>query len=304
MAMFGCVSRGMCALLGPIDGRSIFLGAAITASVQTAFARATSVSTKRWAVVTAVLWVIALFPAARSPSRKACVTQGLSVTQGLPGLTKWVQDGVCDVGANKGDWTRSARQVLPSATSFLMVEANQHHKDHSWDDLLTVPSVHTEIAVLDSQRHNVTFWKMRRAAHSTGDSMFRETTRSFKGSLAMPITRTAKTLDELVRKHGVNCNSLLKLDVQGAELKVLKGGMHALQRALFVLLELPFAVTFNEGAPGFAKYIEFMAAAGFEPFDLWEIHRFRGKMIIQIDILFVRIGSEPHQQAQKELSAR
>ena len=40
-----------------------------------------------------------------------------------------------------------------------------------------------------------------------------------------------------------------------------------------VIMELPFAGTWNHGAPTFSQYIAFMDAAGFAPFDLPETHR-------------------------------
>ena len=48
---------------------------------------------------------------------------------------------------------------------------------------------------------------------------------------------------------------LLKLDVQGAELRVLQGAARCLAQAQAVLLELSVAGTFNAGAASFAEHV-------------------------------------------------
>ena len=80
---------------------------------------------------------------------------------------------------------------------------------------------------------------------------------------------------------------LIKLDVQGAEIEVLKGGEALVRRCAFVLLEMPFMGTYNHGAPSFLEYMTYLDQLGFVPYDLPEMHREAG-VLLQVDVLFIR----------------
>jgi hypothetical protein len=79
----------------------------------------------------------------------------------------------------------------------------------------------------------------------------------------------------------------IKIDCQGAELEILKGGVSLVGRADVVLLECPFAGQYNEGCPSFCEYIQYMNSIGFVPFDISELHYIQN-MTFQIDIVFIR----------------
>ena len=86
---------------------------------------------------------------------------------------------------------------------------------------------------------------------------------------------------------GVRGPFLLKLDVQGYEIEVLKGGARALAEAEAFLLEVPL-LQYNEGAPLFAEVVEFMKDAGFVAFDICgQVRRETDGALFQVDILFV-----------------
>jgi FkbM family methyltransferase len=198
---------------------------------------------------------------------------------------------ILDIGANIGDWTRSIRQIFPQA-SVLMVEANEARRK-KWTDLMRPDTrVRGVNAVLADEERDVT-WFMTKGG--TGDSIFAEDTRHQHHNE----TRHAVTLDGLLaRESPGSTHALMKLDVQGAELSVLRGGLGALSRAEVVLMEMPLAGAYNRGAPSFADGISFLDAHGFSPFDIPEYHRFVSKrggvassFMLQVDVVFVRKGS-------------
>ena len=80
----------------------------------------------------------------------------------------------------------------------------------------------------------------------------------------------------------------IKIDVQGYELEVLRGGKETLTKAQAILIELSL-IEINAGAPLLDEALSFMKAAGFVAYDILEIHRrpLDGAMN-QIDVLFVR----------------
>ena len=139
---------------------------------------------------------------------------------------------ILDVGANAGHWTRGILRVFPSA-SVVMVEANEARRQ-DWRGLPA--SVRGLISVLSDKEGEVPWFTTPGAA--TGDSMFQERTSWVANSNT---TRHALTLDGLLAREGLADGpfGLIKLDVQGAELTVLRGAARALSQAEVLFMELP-----------------------------------------------------------------
>ena len=182
---------------------------------------------------------------------------------------------VYDIGAHVGRWTKSVRPSLPGARFFLF-EANETH-----EAALRATGDPYFIATLSSEPKVVDFY----AIGGQGDSYFREQTELYRD--VSPQRRQTTTLDDLVATHRLPRPDLIKVDVQGAELDVLRGGLGALESAKVVLLECPVA-RYNEGAPAIDDYLRFMDAHGFTPIELVDRIRRNGG-ILQVDVLFARL---------------
>jgi hypothetical protein len=125
---------------------------------------------------------------------------------------------------------------------------------------------------------------------STGASRFKEVT----DLPVIALTMRTQTVDDIVRQVGLPPVDMIKLDVQGAEIDVLKGASSALKTARVLLTELSL-VNYNEDAPLFHDVIAFLAGHDFYLYDIVDSSR-RGKgTLIQIDGLFVR-SSDPLRQ--------
>jgi len=182
----------------------------------------------------------------------------------------WQPRTILDIGGYKGHWTRQVRSIFPSA-KLVIVEPNRHR------DLETIGvPVHYEI--LSSTTRQVPWYSNM----STGDSLYKELTRHY--SNVSPAMRTTTTLDALFPTQRFDC---IKLDCQGAELDILKGGETLLQSTDVILMECSFAGTYNDGAPSFVQYIGYMDSIGFSPVDITELHR-ANNILCQIDVLFLR----------------
>lgn len=182
----------------------------------------------------------------------------------------WSPHTILDIGAFKGNWTRDIRLQFPNAR-FTLVEPN---------DNTTLRSLKDRIVnhVLSDTVKDVEWF----SNGSTGDSMFRERTRHYSDIL--PTSRRTTTLDILFSGESFD---FIKIDCQGAELDILRGGEILLRQTEVVLLECAFAGQYNQGAPTFAEYIAYMDSIGFAPLDVTELHRANG-FLCQVDILFVR----------------
>ena len=181
---------------------------------------------------------------------------------------------VYDIGARHGAWSQSIKKILPSANFFLF-EANEKCKV-----ALAETGFPFFIAALSSASELVDFY----SNDSTGDSFFKENTKYY--SDVAPVKLQTQSLDDFVESEKIPQPDFIKLDTQGAELEILKGGSICLKKASLIYMECPI-IKYNEGAPNIQEYLSFMQEADFVPLDICEIHRSHD-VLMQIDILFIR----------------
>ena len=196
-------------------------------------------------------------------------------------------EAILDIGAYEGEWMRMAKTVFPES-KVLMVEA-QPEKDPVLDATCKTfdGSVEYLIALLgQSNQKAAPFFQMHTPAGSTGSSLYEEQTSFERRMISLPMHR----LDDLLAQRPPTRFPFIKLDVQGAELDVLRGGSKALNGAEAVLLEASL-LEYNKGAPQFAEVVAFMNANGFVVFDILDCFRAKRDVLFQSDIMFVREGS-------------
>jgi FkbM family methyltransferase len=122
---------------------------------------------------------------------------------------------------------------------------------------------------------------------ATGASLYKETTGWYGEGKYKTITVPTKTLDSRNYFDGDTID-FIKIDVQGAELDILKGGENTLKRTKYVLAEVSL-VEYNEGAPMIGDVVDKMREYGFKMVDILEYHSMKslyGGVIFQLDILF------------------
>jgi FkbM family methyltransferase len=189
-----------------------------------------------------------------------------------------------DVGANDPRDCAGAvglfRPIFPAAR-FVLFEANERHLP-----ALRASGMEHAVAVLsDADGRQVTFHASP-LTDGAGDSYYLERTAFYAPGVARAETRTTVTLDALVAARGFPPPDVIKLDVQGAELDVLRGAPTALAAATIVALECK-AQEYNAGAPGLPEVVAFMDGAGFRLYDVLELHYCRDRLT-EADLLFCR----------------
>ena len=189
---------------------------------------------------------------------------------------------IVDVGAFRGDWARFAKDLFPDAR-VLMVEPQAQW----WPQLRDVMS-HTDGLELAPDLVGATDGvAVQFVEMSTGSSVFEEQSDAPRER----VTKTTKTLGTVVGEHaGFERVDLLKIDVQGYELEVLKGAGDALDRCECVLVECSLIQT-NTGCPLVTDVIAFMVAHDFRLLDICTLVRRRDLALWQTDLLFVKNGS-------------
>ena len=191
-----------------------------------------------------------------------------------------VPSTVIDAGAALGDWTRACRGVFPNAR-YLLAEPVAEFADalRGASDLHGVEVVQAALAAEPGAR------VLHVHRDLVGSSLLHE--REGPEVDGEPRQVRVTTLDGLVADAAAAAPFLVKLDVQGAELDVLRGGTTTLAQAVAVLLEVSFFGFFHGGAT-FADVVAAMHAHGFAAYDVSGLaYRPLDGALAQADVLFV-----------------
>lgn len=187
---------------------------------------------------------------------------------------------IIDVGAYTGGWTSRVIKYYPEA-KIIMCEAQPEKKTYLEKIKQTSPSqIEYHIGLLGStEKESVPYYLME-----TGSSVFEENTEYDREKVQLPMC----TLDTLIDVNSLEKPFFLKLDVQGYEIEVLKGGQTLLAEADIVLLEVSI-LEYNKGAPLMAEVLYFMNEHGFSMFDMTELKRTSGNhALFQADAFFCK----------------
>lgn len=188
---------------------------------------------------------------------------------------------VLDIGAHAGTFTFGCKKFYPNAY-YYMIDGNsiaEHYIANSGIDY--------KIAYLSDSVKNTVVYKTKHNAFNTGDSLYRENTRYYddQSVVMQPITTT--TLDEIFKNE--KTFDFIKIDCQGSEMDIIKGGLEMCKRAEVFLLEAS-VYPYNSGAPMFEELKNFMSSLGFNHTkSVSDIHHPDDRSIlIQHDVLFAK----------------
>jgi FkbM family methyltransferase len=168
---------------------------------------------------------------------------------------------IYDVGACVLHWTNEATQIWPES-EIVAFEAMP-----SCEFLYKDKGIPYHIGVL-SNESNKTVEFYQNDQHPGGNSYYIENS-DINANSAFYFNETHKrtyqtvTLDAVFRLKQLPKPELLKMDVQGAELDVLRGAEEVLESVEHVILELQ-SVEYNKGAPLREIVIQYMYTIGFE----------------------------------------
>jgi FkbM family methyltransferase len=187
---------------------------------------------------------------------------------------------ILDIGGFRGDWSREAAAIFPTA-HILMVEANPEQEPAIAAAVREIgPRAEYALQLLGPEtRPDVTFYQL-----TSGSSVLQELTTFPKTA----ITLSMDTLDHVLEKRQWSPPLLMKLDVQGFELEILKGGSQALDASEVVILETS-VLEYNSGGPLFDEVVSFMKRAGFLVYDICgQLRRETDGVLFQVDLVFCK----------------
>lgn len=179
---------------------------------------------------------------------------------------------ILDIGANVGQWYKSVKTVWMDA-EVLSIEANP-----SCELQLKQVNPNSIITFLGQKEGTTQFYTTDKDPLCTGASAYLEQTNYYNDPIAQELPVT--TLDSLGQQF-----DFIKMDVQGAELDIIKGGLNTILNSSILQLELSM-LEYNQGAPLASEIIAYLYSLDFYLFDIGSFFFWDG-MTNQSDMFFV-----------------
>jgi FkbM family methyltransferase len=168
---------------------------------------------------------------------------------------------IYDIGACVLHWTREAMKIWPEPECITI----------AFDAINEVEALYKSKGILyhigvlsDEDNKLVNFYENKEMPG--GNSYYKEIGSS-NAELVFPEDRytekNAMTLESVVRQKNFQMPDLIKIDVQGCELDILKGGINIINHAKYLVIELQ-NVQYNRGAPLEDVTIKYLKDNGWE----------------------------------------
>ena len=193
---------------------------------------------------------------------------------------------ILDIGAHTGQFYKSSKDTWPSAFIW-MIEANECH-EIVLKNIVNNSNDRYTIATLGDLERNVTFYTRSDKPYTEGNSYYKEHNYWDIPQLVQESKVMLKRLDDIFEDDAIF--DLIKVDTQGSELDILRGGKDLVSRASAIILEVSY-IEYNEGAPSQQETLNYMKKIGFEEKISIGEH-YDGEQIVQKDLLFLKIGDK------------
>jgi len=190
---------------------------------------------------------------------------------------------IVDVGAYDGHWARFAIRVFPESYFILIDPLEENAAKLNAFCEKNGPNAEYIKALLSDSEKEVDFY-VSNVANKTGSTLYPENSNIEQ----LPVKMPALPLDQVL--GGNRRYDFIKLDVQGAEIDILRGSTETLKNTEFIFMEVAM-LNYNAGAPLMAETVQFMDGIGFQCIDVGEVLRHTWTFPAQMNLLFIRKGS-------------
>ena len=166
---------------------------------------------------------------------------------------------IYDIGASTLHWTKAAKNIW-SNSEFCAFDAIEEA-----EKLYKSKNIKYNIGVISDQDNKIVkFYENKE--NPAGNSYYKEIGHPNSVNVYPEnsyIERKSMTLETVVKCNNFLLPDLVKIDVQGAELDILKGGQTIINNAKYLIIELQ-NVEYNRGAPLENVTIEYLQSNGWE----------------------------------------
>jgi FkbM family methyltransferase len=146
---------------------------------------------------------------------------------------------ILDVGANVGGYSRDIVSISPSATVFAF-EPHPLTFERLVSNVKPHGSIHPLNYAVGDRPGRQILYDRRSELGTAHASMFREVIEDIHKAQSSGHEVNVITLDEFIDEKGLACVDLLKIDTEGYELNVLKGGVKAIRSGVFRAIQFEF----------------------------------------------------------------
>jgi len=173
-----------------------------------------------------------------------------------------------------------------------MIESNEVHES-TLKNLTTGKNDEYLIAALGDKEREVTFYTRKDKPHTEGNSYYKEANYWDIPQLVLESKVKLQRLDDLFTEDTEF--ELIKIDTQGSELDILKGGQNLVSKSSVVILEVSY-VEYNSGSPLAEDVISYMKSINFDIYiEIGEHYSNEPQwkdVTVQKDLLFYRQESK------------
>ena len=164
---------------------------------------------------------------------------------------------IYDIGSCVLHWSRWATHFWPNAKLFCIDGFD------ALKEMYNINKINYHLGVLSNKNNEVVNWWENNLLYG-GNSIYKEINDQIFND-NNKLSRVSRTLDSVVMEKGWPTPDLIKIDVQGAEMDILKGGLETIANCKYIIMELQ-EIEYNIGAPLAKQVIEFMRVNG------WLLH--------------------------------
>ena len=191
---------------------------------------------------------------------------------------------IVDVGCAYGEWTKKMLKYFPNS-NFYLYDANEDNKVELEKLCKKNKNISYQINLLSEDNKNYKFFKM-----GYGSSIFEEQTNHKRQAIELKSKKLSEILPKIITTKN---NNLIKLDVQGSELKVLDGLDNYLTHFEIIIMETSIH-KYNKNAPLFDEVIAYMHNKKYTLYDLFDFKRtgYENSFLLQVDCVFIRNDSQ------------
>jgi len=191
---------------------------------------------------------------------------------------------VLDIGANHGNWTRTALKYFPQA-QYVLIEPQDHLKVCVQDLIDLGHKIRWVSAGVADQSGILPFFVSDRDDSSTFLSPDNQSQTGVPSGKMVPV----ETLDAILSKYNLPVPDMVKIDAEGFDLKVMRGASSLIGKTDVFLLEAGVVSPLENSV---ARVVSTMADFGYHLMDITELNRSPKHGVLWLtELVFLRSSS-------------
>jgi FkbM family methyltransferase len=198
----------------------------------------------------------------------------------------FIPQHIVDVGANHGNWTRTALRHFPDAY-YTLLEPQEWLKDSITDLLDKNKKISFNGVGVGSKKGSFKFTLVNR----DDSSSFRFTDEEAKKHGLSQIEVPVVTLNEFIGQLNIPTPAIIKIDAEGLDLDVLEGASDFFGKTELFLVEA--GVGLKDIKNSFLNVVNFMDKNGYRLFDITDLNRpFEPSILWLTELAFIKKGGQ------------